>query len=292
MRHAMFSKRNQRNMIWIIPTIFLLLGLVSLAILLASKISRLRVISVESIPKERVRKVKEQIILQKMQRASTKQLRGVSRLLIMIGRVTSNTGRRLVQKLYSIEQSYQKLKRSSVEGHHAYDQETIHRLVREAGVLVEKEEMIPAEKIFIDIISHNPKSVDAYEGLGNLYLGNDQMDQARETLQFALRISPNDASILVSLAELEMKLDNAKAAVVHLRKAIQKRSKNPKYLDFYIEASLKSGSLKDAQEGIRMLKQVNPENQKIQDFEGRFLKQKETYMAKTDTHSEDASQTE
>ena len=279
-------------MIWIIPTIFLLLGLASLTILLASKISRLRVISVESIPKERVRKVKEQIILQKMQRVGKDRFRGISLLFLLVGRTVTRTGRRAVQKLYSIEQYYQKLKRSSSEGQHAYDQETINRLVREAEGLIEKDETIPAEKIFIDIISHNPKSVDAYEGLGNLYLSNDQYEQARETLQFALRISPADASILVSLAELEMKLDNAKAAVAHLRKAIQKRAKNPKYLDFYIEASLKAGSLKDAQEGIRMLKSVNPENQKISEFEERFSKQKEVYSTKTDTHSEDASQTD
>ena len=279
-------------MIWIIPIILLLIGFTSLVILLASKVSRLRVISVESIPKERVRKVKEQIILQKMQRVGKERFRGISHVGHVMGHAVTRTGRRTVQKLYSIEQYYQKLKRSSSEGHHAYDQETIKRLVREAEDLVQKEETIPAEKIYIDIISHNPKSVDAYEGLGNLYLSNDQYEQCRETLQFALRISPNDASILVSLAELEMKLDNAKAAVGHLRKAIQKRAKNPKYLDFYIEASLKAGSLKDAQEGIRMLKEVNPENQKIQEFEERFSKQKEVYAAKTDTHSEDASQTE
>ncbi len=184
------------------------------------------------------------------------------------------------------------MKRSASEGQHAYDAETIHRLTEEAKALLEKDEVIPAEKKYIDIISHNAKSVDAYEGLGNLYLSQGQFDQARETLQFALRLSPNDASVLVSLAELEMKLDQPKAALGHMHKAIQKRSKNPKYLDLYIEISLKAGSLKDAQEGSKRLKEVNPENQKIQDFEARFKEQKAVYLTKSHSSANDASQTE
>lgn len=279
-------------MIWIIPLLLIAISVVVIVLILVRKMPQLRVINVDSIPKERTRKIKEQIILQKFQRASGKKLKGISLLAVMIGRTISRAGRRVVQRLYSLEQYYQKLKRSASEGQHAYDTETIHRLVDEAENLRQKEEWIPAEKIYIDIISHNPKNVDAYEGLGNLYLANGQIHQARETLQFSLRLSPNDASVLVSLAELESKQEQPKFALVHLKKAILKRPKNPKYLDLYIEVSLKAGSLKDAAEGMRRLKEVNPENQKIQDFEERFQEQKAAYMTKSHTSSDDASQTE
>ncbi|MCX6715362.1 MAG: tetratricopeptide repeat protein [Candidatus Uhrbacteria bacterium] len=279
-------------MIWIIPLVLIVVGIISVVSLLIRKMPQLRVINVDSIPKERTRKIKEQIILQKFQRASGDKMKGVTSLALMIGRTFSRTGRRIVQRLYTLEQYYQKLKRSASEGQHAYDAETIHRLIEEAETLRQKDELIPAEKMYIDIISHNPKSVDAYEGLGNLYLANNQFDQARETLQFSLRLSPNDASVLVSLAQLEMKLDQPKSSLVHLKKAIQKRPKNPKYLDLYIEVSLKAGSLKDAQEGIKRLKEVNPENQKIQDFETRFSEQKASYITKSHSSTDDASQTE
>src|SRR3990167_251962 len=279
-------------MIWIIPLVIIAVSSTVLVLLLIRKMPQLRVINVDSIPKERARKIKEQLILQKFQRVSGKKLKGVSAFAVMSERTVSRAGRRLVQRLYHLEQYYQKLKRSASEGQHAYDAETIHRLVEEAETLRQKDELIPAEKMYIDIISHNPKSVDAYEGLGNLYLANNQFDQARETLQFSLRLAPNDASVLVSLAQLELKLEQPKAALVHVKKAIQKRPKNPKYLDLFIEISLKAGSLKDAQEGIKRLKEVNPENQKIQDFEERFSEQKAAYMTKSHTSSDDASQTE
>ncbi|OGL99342.1 hypothetical protein A2318_04360 [Candidatus Uhrbacteria bacterium RIFOXYB2_FULL_45_11] len=279
-------------MIWIIPLFLLAIGVISIVIILIRKMPQLRLINVDSIAKERTRKIKEQIILQKFQRASGDKLKGISALAVLIGRTTSRSGRRIVQRLYSLEQYYQKLKRSASEGQHAYDADTIHRLVEEAETLRQKDELIPAEKIYIDIISHNPKSVDAYEGLGNLYLANGQFDQARETFQFSLRLSPNDASVFVSLSELEMRCDQPKAALVHLKKAIQKRPKNPKYLDLYIEVSLKAGSLKDAQEGIKRLKEVNPENQKIKGFEERFLEQKAAYLTKSHSSTDEPSQTE
>jgi len=275
---------------WIIPTVFIGLSAVVIVIILIRKIPSIRVINVDSIPKERARKIKEQIILQRFQRSGSEKLRVVAKASSILGKEVSRAGRKAVQRLYALEQYYQRLKRTASEGQHAYDQETIHRLTKQAEELLQKDEQIPAEKIFIDIISHNPKSVDAYEGLGDLYLANGQFDQARETLLVALRLSPNDASVNVSLAELEMKLGNTKAAVQYLKKAIQKRSKNPKYLDLYIEAALKAGSLKDAQEGIKLLKEVNPENQKIPEFEERFLKQKQTYVTKTTAAEKDTSQ--
>ena len=279
-------------MIWIVPIIVAVASLIVIVFVLAKKIPQLRVIDVKSIPEERTRELKERIIMEKLSRAGRGKIRGIAKIFSAIGKSASKSGRRAVQKLYAIEQYYQKLNRAATEGQHAYSLETIKQITTEAETLVKQEEYIPAEKIYIDIISHNPKSVDAYEGLGNLYLKKGEYDQARETLKFTLRLSPNDASVHVSLAELETKLDNNKQALESLRKAVGKRSKNPKYLDLYIESALVSGSLKDARSGIQLLKRVNPENQKIQEFEGRFMKLKEEYIAKTTSSNDTPSQPE
>jgi tetratricopeptide (TPR) repeat protein len=261
-------------------TIVLIVSLVAIVVICVRKIPQLRVINVESIQKEKHRATKEEIILQKLTRKSSGALGKVTKHSSAIARATSKIGRRTVQKLYAIEQSYQKLKRVAEEGNHAYDKETVRKRVDEAEELMKQEEFIQAEKIFIDIISHNPKSVDAYEGLGNLYRKNTQLEQARETLAFSLKLAPNDASVLVALAELELDEGQDKKALEYLRKAVKKRSKNPRYLDYYIEASLRAGSLKDAREGIRLLRAVNPENKKLEEFSERFEKIKAEYIAK------------
>jgi tetratricopeptide (TPR) repeat protein len=261
-------------------------------VVVARKIPQLRVIDISSIAKERERKVKEQLILSKFQRTGGVKLRRISKASSGAVNAVSKSGRRLVQRLYKLEQYYQKLKHATDEGAHAYSDDRIKQRFDEAQDFIKQEEYIPAEKIFIDIISHNPKSVDAYEQLGNMYMLVSQNDQARETLKFALRLSPNDASVNVSLAELEMKEGDAKQALEYLKKALEKRSKNPKYIDFYIEAALQTGSLKDARKGIQSLREVNPENNKIEEFEKRFQEKKEAYINKTSSTTEETSQKE
>jgi tetratricopeptide (TPR) repeat protein len=268
-------------MISIIAFVISVLSVLTIAVVLALKIPRLRVIDVSSIPQEKTRVLKEKLIMEKLTRVGRSKLGVVARASAVAARGASRVGRRAVQRLYAIEQYYQKLNRIATEGQYAYSQETIKKLTDDAEKLIREEEYIPAEKIYIDIISHNPKNVGAYEGLGNMYLDKGEFDQAKETFRFTLRLSPNDASVNVSMAELERKLNNPKAALEYLRKAVGKRSKNPKYLDFYIEAGFAAGSLKDIRNGITLLQKVNPENQKIAEFEERFQKLKDEYIAKT-----------
>ncbi|MBM5789659.1 hypothetical protein FJZ23_01025 [Candidatus Parcubacteria bacterium] len=269
-------------MITLFSTILAVVSTLIILIVLVRKISVLRVMDIKTIATERSRELKEKLIMGRFERRALGKWRVVSRAAGAAVQGASRVGRRAVQRLYAIEQYYQKLNRNATEGQHAYPLETIKKMTNEAERLIQQEEYIPAEKIYIDIISHNPRSVDAYEGLGNMYLSKKEYEQARETLLFALRLSPNDASVNVSLAELEMALEKKpKAALAYLRKAVGKRSKNPKYLDFYIEAALTAGSLKDARTGIQLLSDVNPENQKIPEFEERFHALKAQYIAKT-----------
>lgn len=267
-------------MVWI----FLILIVAALGVIVAvliRKAPQLRVMDVASIPQERERKVKENIILSRFRRKGGARVQKATKAASGAVSTLSRHGRRVVQRLYRLEQYYQKLKRSSDQGAHRYSDETIHARLEEAAALVKQEEYIPAEKIFIDIISHNPKSVDGYEGLGNMYIQSGQLDQAHETLQFALRLSPDNASVNMSLAELESKRGELKPALDYVRKAVEKRPKNPRYLDYYTDIALQVGSLKDARAGLHALKEVNPENKKIEEFEERFARKKEEYVNRT-----------
>jgi tetratricopeptide (TPR) repeat protein len=258
-------------MIW--PTISIILlvsALAAILIVVARKVPQLRMIDVESIPRERVKKIKEQIILQKFERVGAEKLGSMAKAARQGVTVASKIGRRAVQKLYALEQYYQKLKHAASEGGHAIDPETVKRLLDEAEELVSQEEYIPAEKRYIEIISHNPKHVKAYEGLGNLYLANKQFAQARETLQFTLRLSPDDPSVYMSLAEVEEGEGNQRKATEYYRKVVELRPSNPKFLDRYIESAFASGMLDDARRGVGLLKEANPENQKISEFEERL----------------------
>jgi tetratricopeptide (TPR) repeat protein len=255
---------------WLIPLILIGLALVGIGVVIVRKIPALTVIDVSTIPEEKTRRVKERIILERFQRLQSERLGRVLKIVAAGGKALAGLGRRIVQRLYHLEQYYQKLKQGSVPGVHAVNPETIKRLLDDAENFLRQEEYVQAEKRYIEVISHNPKHVEAYEGLGNLYLKVRNFEQARETLAFALRLDSENASIQMSMAELELAVANPRSALEHLRKATTIRPKNPKYLDAYIETALTLKETEDATRGIGLLKEVNPENQKLPDFEKRL----------------------
>lgn len=250
-----------------IPLILIGLSVLVIFVLLIRAAPRVSMIDVETIPEERARKLKEQLILNRFSRLKTQKFGVVSKTAQGAVKGASRVGRRAVQRLYRLEQQYKKLQKAAGDGQHALDEETVRRLIAEAEDLIRADEFIPAEKKYIEIISHNPKQINAYEGLGNLYLKDRKYEQARETLSFALKISPDDASIHMSMAEVEIKDENPGEALVHLRECFKKRPKNPKYLDLYVETALAEGAQEDAELALAQMKEVNPENTKISEWE-------------------------
>ena len=264
------NQRNKYMLFWLIPLILIGVALVVIVVVLLRKTPQLSVLDVESIEKERFRQTKERLIMGKLERIQAKKFGKVSKVASSAAKNASKFGRRAVQRLYRLEQYYKKLQKSAGDGDHSLSTDAVKRLLDEAEAYVRQDEFIQAEKRYIEIISHNPKSTEAYEGLGQLYLRSKQYTQARESLKFALRLDPKDASVNMSIAELELAEGNHSAAVESLRKCIDLRPKNPKYLDSYIQASLDASLAEDARKGIDLLRQVNPENNKIQEFEDRL----------------------
>lgn len=256
------------SLLWIIPLIVFAAACIASLVVVIRKIPQLTVVDASTAVGAREHKVKESIIMQRFDRLGTQKLSKVASAATATVRGASNIGRRAVQRLYALEQYYQKLKK--IPGASVVDPDAVKKLLAEAEAFTKEGEYIQGEKRYIEVIGHNPKLVDAYEGLGNLYLKAKQLGQARETFVFALRLSPDDASIHMSLADVDVLEDHLEDALKHLRTCVTKRPNNPKYLDAYIETALSAKSVEDAGKGITSLKAANPENQKIEEFERRL----------------------
>ena len=171
-------------------------------------------------------------------------------------------------KATALERHYHRLQKEQQAGVTG-SLEVRQELRREAEELFEKEAYTAAEQRLIELVSLDPRQAETYELLGRVYLATRQFDQAKETFKYAHTIAPKDASITVSLGELAMRDGNAKGAVVLFNEAVDLRPGNPKYLDYLIEASVLSGDRMHAKKGLEFLKEVNPDNQKIAEFEAR-----------------------
>lgn len=180
----------------------------------------------------------------------------------------------------------------------------IRALLREADTAFTGGGYEAAEAAYIAVINLDDKNVAAYMGLGNVYLVEKHLNEARETFKYALRLDKRNEMANVRLAEIAEQENNLEAAVEYyeqavllndgiatryfklyellcalkqpdtalaaIREALALDPQNPKYLDNFITASIIVGDKKLAEEGYQRLRLVNPENQKLSTFRERI----------------------
>ncbi|MFH1314777.1 MAG: tetratricopeptide repeat protein [Candidatus Uhrbacteria bacterium] len=255
---------------WLIPIIIFVLSLTVIIFVICRKIPQLRALNIETTVRAKVKQVKEAIILERIKRIRGKKLSKLIEQINQVFRRLSRFGRRSIQRLMALEKYYQELKEAPVNGSSRLDSEAIDRMLKEAGELVRQEKYSAAEKKYVEIISHDAKNIRAFEDLGRLYIRMKEPAQARETFNFILSFKPDDASVLVSLGEIALEEDEKPLALDYFERAVAKRPHNPKYLDYLTDTALKVQEIEPARRGIDSLKEVNPENKKIADFEARL----------------------
>jgi tetratricopeptide (TPR) repeat protein len=171
----------------------------------------------------------------------------------------------------------------------------------EARQLINSEEYQKAEDKLIDGLSLDTHNVEAYKLLVDLYRARKQFDEAKETLEYLLRltheadpsvyfsladiakergnlkqaeddylrsISLSDDNYLyfLSLAEVYLELDDKEKALQTAQRAYILAPNNPKILDFLINLCIIIQDKVLANDYLEQLKAVNPENNKIIEF--------------------------
>lgn len=176
--------------------------------------------------------------------------------------------------------------------------------LEEAQKARQEERYEEAEKMYIELLKRDAKHVDAYRGLAELYIDQKLYDQAAETLEFLLRLTGDDDRALGRLGQVEASRGNfqeaearylrsielsanatayradlgrvylaageARKSQEQFRIALQAEPHHPKYLDYFLEASILVGDPDSAREALGALEEVNPENAKLADFRARI----------------------
>ncbi len=162
-----------------------------------------------------------------------------------------------------------------------------------------------AEKKYIEIITLDPRNVNAYLGLGKSYFRAEKWQEAEEALRHVVetldtgherawgflgrtlkasgkwaeataafgRAAALDDSLAkrwVDLGECYETLGNVEKAKSAYQKAAEKEPHNPKILDHLIEISIISGDKSLASQALADLQTVNPENQKLGEWVERI----------------------
>jgi tetratricopeptide (TPR) repeat protein len=285
---------------WIALGIFGLAVVIS-AIIVWRKLPQLASIRIDSIPKFQQSAKKQQILDQRLQQKLGHFESQIGVLLKKSFTWLVQGLKKIREKLVHLEREYhRKVIVQQASGNPEATRVKIAALLVEAQTALDAAEYSKAEQLFVDVVGIDPKSVEAYLGLADVAAAQKNYRNAREALQFALklhtgteaayvrlgRISSQEGNLAEAesdymksvalntqtagthfeLAEIEEKLGHIDRASQEFSEAIKLEPANPKYLDGLLQFAIRNSRLDLARETWERLQQANPENQKLLDY--------------------------
>lgn len=271
-------------------------------VIVGRKLPQLTLIDTDILPKERETKRKKEILQRRVDRhTSAWWQRTLDRIVPHVWRIR-NGFRAMYGKMLVLDSQYTEEKPLTPED----IEDKVRKLMLKAERLIEEGDIAGAEKVFVQVISLDQKHVAAYAGLGDLYMDSKQHEQAREMFGYLIRLSvrgctfrkpaqekgkrpkghvamvhaadcPESAEAHAEAAKnytkygetFQVKDDIAGARLAY-EQAVLYEASNPRYLDLLVEACILEGDQERAREVLGTLKEVNPQNQKLESLEERI----------------------
>jgi tetratricopeptide (TPR) repeat protein len=277
----------------------LILGVLGLLGLVIKKIPVLRVIDPKKIIELNQQAVKHSLLELRLKRKLTNLKNYLSGKLTPVNNFFSSQVNKIRLAFSNTEERVQ-----NKINHHSSPQTTKDELMSEAEEALKYNRLPEAEQKYLEVIKLEPHNLFAYEGLAKTYLEEREYEQAQEVFEYlaqqglieiahlglarvaagqgrlddarveylaALNIKDSLVAHL-ELANILIELGLQSEALLHLRDAKRFEPRNPKILDFYIELSIVNGQPIEAQAALDVLREVNPENQKIPEFDKEIRK--------------------
>lgn len=214
-------------------------------------------------PPDRATTVKERILLERMKRRMREAGTRISRRASDVGRGLEARLEHGYRRLRLLAQEYVPTKSSSLG-------DTCEAHIAAAETAIVQEEFEDAEERFLACLKLDPKHRDAYLGLAALYRKRKEDALAEETLRFLRRLYPGDHDIAALFAGVLRDREKGAAALKEIQAAIALAPRNPKYLDFAADLAIVERNRRLAARFLEQLREANPENQKLQEFEERI----------------------
>lgn len=249
----------------------------------------LKNLDINSITQEKQGEAKAKIIQAKFLRSSAKLREKFKATADWQKKIFTLKFNKLKERILELEKSYQPENKAGETAKEPAE------ILKEASDLMKGDDFDSTEKKLIEVIAQDNKNVQAYESLGELYFKNKKYDQAEEVFKhlIKLRAAQGNGSASLKNGKLEeaeteflslldvdsrvalyyddlgqiyeMTGKDEKALDAYLKAASIEPS-NPKYLDKLIKLGIKAGDKGLAKKSFNRLKQINPENAKLEEF--------------------------
>lgn len=265
---------------WVIVALALLIVI----IIVARKFGLLANIDVDQVASEKEKVLKQQIIADRLQRRFSK----FGFFIIKLVKPFSKFLRNSFDWVYDALNAWQRKQANRAATLNQEIDKRIEILLTEAEDLVKVDRLEAAEKKYIEIIGLDSHNFTAFKELGDVYYRKQNFNEAKQTLDYALRLRKKTNSLMkVGSAEptakdLELAQVNYLLALIceatndlikatsYLKRALKIEKNSPRYLDKLIEISIIKKDKIAALEAFDSLKASNPENQKLEQFKERI----------------------
>lgn len=266
-----------------IPLFIILVSLFIIVVIIVRKFSVLASLDIDSIQAEKEAQFKEQILSNRLKRNIIRYSSKMGNVMKPIGGAMLDLSKKSVDKLKDFKENYNK------EEKQINSEEDLKDMSKEAEELIKEERLDEAEKKFIDIISSDSQNLEAFKGLGKLYVEKKQYSEAKQSFEHIIKLLENDelnpssdpenqektdvkylASVYYELSLVYKESEESRKALDNIKRATDLEPNNPRYLDMKLEISIINEDKGTALDALDKLKEVNPENQKLAEFEEKI----------------------
>lgn len=268
-------------MLYLYWIVFSLAG-ISLAVIIGIFVrhwKEIRLLDPDSIKEEQMRKRKEALILQRFQRITATRITPVRLMFqkMMVAGKQAFHGAYI--RLVKLNRVYRQAK--APFAHVAPSiQDRVKTLMEEARSLARDLKWPEAERRYLEVLGIDNHHVEAYKGLGTIYLKQKLYPQAKETFEFlvgsrkaddacyaalaeiaeaendlpraekfylmALELNPRSAARSADVAQFYLDHDEPAKAWDPVLAAVEREPKSAKYLEMVIEAAIRLGQWEEA----------------------------------------------
>lgn len=248
--------------IW--PLIIILLALLIILFIILRRFPALAVLDVDNIPEEKEQQIKEKIIKDRMRRKFSR----FNKFFGFLGDFFNKISKYIWDSLENFKKKQEeKIESGNLVG--MVKEDKIKILFSQVKDFIKDENLKEAEQKLIEIISMDDKNLLAFSELGELYHLQGKLQEAKQTLLYALKLaeiadSKNDQTeINYNLSLISKDLNDIDGAMLCLFKSLEKDQNNPRYLDLMLDLCIIKKDKNLALEYLERIKEVNPENQNI-----------------------------
>ena len=276
----------------ILLIVIIMVCVLGIGFIVVRKFPRLKTLDVSTVPSAKRAEVMDRILIDRMRRSTHRGREMMKERSKTVSKSVLNVGKKLFRKVYELEKKYQEEAEGKIVLTGQELSNKIKGLNEDAKKLMKEEKFSEAEKIYIEVISSDPKNIEAYRGLVDIYLKLKEFKQALQTAEFVLRLGMKKSAMIMKEIEgksvqsfsnaneladayidigfIHESMGKADLAFTNYEKALELEPNSPRNLASMIDVCIELRKKEEAQKFLQRLAITNPENQGLNELQNRI----------------------